>query len=222
MKKILLLAVYLHSASAFAGTEQLNGESEYLQATPYLNKFSQLIKEVDKRLTSGKSPKDSFSPYLDDIRLNAEKAATLLNQASHKNHPVAQYRLAQIIDYLGSNEEKLEICNLLKKSLYQGFPPAALEAATLCSGFVNTPEFLIYAEESARSTRYSDYFPQPSHFLSYCERPRKRTLIPQEGSEEEYQAAIFYLLGSKNEKPISGQYYKLAAEKGCSRANTRL
>lgn len=221
-QKIICIALLLHSTNTFSNAVQLKGDTEYRQALPHLIQITKITKAIDERRASGLPPKESAKPYLNELRDNIRNSASLLNQASQLQHPVAQYRLAQIISLYGNQQEKHSICELLEASLRQGFVPAAIEAAALCPSFSSTPEFLSYAEASARSAKYSEYFPQPSHFLSHCERPKARTLNAKDGSEIEYQAAIYYILGSNAEKSKRSDYFKLATEKGCSRAHNKI
>lgn len=217
-QKPICAALLLCSTTIFANTAPLEGDAEYRQALPHLRQITHIIKKIDERRATGLSPQESAAPYLSQLQGNIRDSAALLNQASQQQHPVAQYRLAQIINLYGNEQEKLSICVLLKTSLSQGFAPAAIEAATLCPSFASTPEFLNYAEASTRTGKYSRYFPQPSHLLSYCEHSKTRTLNAKDSSEREYQAAIYYLLGSKTEGPKRSEYFSLASKNGCSRA----
>ncbi len=220
----LFVAIFSCVSVASSNGHLLDGEDDYQMAKPYLAKITQIESKIEVRRGSGMSPKESVSPYKDELSQNLRKATSFLMKASEQGHPVASYRLGQILNFFGAEEDRAFSCDFLGLSLRQGFSPAAIEMAFTCLDLAKSPDFLLQAEKAARSEEYSEYFPQPSVGVGYCslDRGLGLTLNISEGDLREYRAVIYLHLSRQVQGAKRDKYLKLAADNGCEIAVQRL
>ncbi|WP_374442431.1 hypothetical protein [Pseudomonas panipatensis] len=216
---LLSLTLLLGAATAQAKDKPLPGDGDYRKALPFLDKAAEQIAGMEKAREAGKSPAEAAKPFSATLSKNLNQAIPLLNQAAAQKHPVAEYRLAQVLaDFAQDAKSQQRACELLGDSLKQGFAPAALELETLCPEQAKRAQFLQQAEAAARSGRYAKYFPQPSHALGWCSAKREMTLNATLGGLRDYQADIYLMLSTKVPAAKRDGYRQRAAEKGCALA----
>lgn len=221
--RLALLALTLLAGAAHAKDKPLPGDAEYRKALPFLAKANEQIAGMDKARAAGKSPEEAAKPFRTALSRNLNQAIPLLDQAARQKHPVAEFRLAQLLaDFVQDEKSQQRACELLGDSLKQGFAPAALDLETLCEAAAKAPSFARQAEAAARSARYAKYFPQPSHALGWCQAERPMSLLAPNGDQRAYQAEVYMMLAGKAPKAKRADYLKRAADKGCEQARTAL
>lgn len=217
--RFALLALALCSAAAFARSPALPGEAQYRKALPLLAAANQQIAGMDRARAAGQAPDAAAKPYRAALQANLRQAFPLLEQAAGQKHPVAEFRLAQLLANFAPDEKnQRRACELLGDSLRQGFAPAALELAALCPQQAAGKRFLAQAEAAAKSTRYAAYFPQPSFSLGWCSGETSQSLVAPQGSQARFQMDVLQMLASKAPPARREDFLTRAAAKGCARA----
>ncbi|MEE1925340.1 hypothetical protein V0R50_26525 [Pseudomonas sp. 148P] len=199
-------------------------DSFYQQAVPYLQKANSKFEAVTA-ITPGTSAEEKRRS-LDSAAEAGETlkpAIPLLEQAAALDHPVAQYRLGLIYVLLEPNDVTREkACSLFERSLGRGFAPPALEIASFCPAYTDTPEYKLALQVVETSMpRYERYFPQPASLLE-CKRETPPGLGMQWGSSRDFQAEIYRLQGDGN-RARRAEYYRKALDlNDCYKAKKRL
>ncbi|MHA6195831.1 hypothetical protein ACX3YG_15835 [Pseudomonas wadenswilerensis] len=212
----------LCAASAFQIDPK--ADSLYQQAAPYLQKANSRFEAV-----TAITPETSAEEKQRSLDIAAEAgemlkpAIPLLEQAAALDHPVAQYRLGLIYVLLAPSEAIREkACPLFERSLGHGFAPPALEIASFCAAYTDTPEYKSALQVVENSMPlYERYFPQPASVLE-CKPETPPGLGMQWGSSRDYQAEIYRLQGDGN-RARRAEYYRKALDlNDCYRAKKRL
>lgn len=199
-------------------------ESLYQEALPYLLQANDKLEAVtaDTPTTSEEERQRSLTLAEEGGAL-LKPAFTLLEQAAALDHPVAQYRLGLIYAMLSPSEViKEKACPLFERSLAQGFAPPALEIASWCLAFTDTPEYqkALQAIETSMPL-YEKYFPQPVVRLE-CKREEPVGFAMQWGNGRDYQAEIYRLQGDSNRARRLEYYQKAIDTNDCYRAKRRM
>lgn len=188
-------------------------EALYQQALPYLQQASSKLESIPGNFPKlSPEEKAHFVDVSGEAGLAFRSAIPLLEQAAMLNHPVAQYRLAQVYGLVLPDDAISEkVCPLLEKSLAQGFAPPALDIVSWCIPYSDTADFQAGLHSvQANMPRYESYYPQPTVKLE-CWREEPVGYRMQWGSAQDYQAEIFRILGDSN-RPQRNEYYQKALD----------
>jgi len=117
---------------------------------------------------------------------------------------------------------KEKACPLFERSLAQGFAPPALEIASWCLAFTDTPEYqnALQAMETSMPV-YEKYFPQPVVRLE-CKPEEPVGFAMQWGDGRDYQAEIYRLQGDSNRARRLEYYQKAIDTNDCYKAKRRM
>ncbi|KAF1052527.1 MAG: hypothetical protein GAK43_01863 [Stenotrophomonas maltophilia] len=217
---LLCLAAPVLAASK---PKALPGEADYRQALPPLAAAAKQIAGMEQARQAGQSPEQAGAKYRDALSRELSRAMLPLERAAKAGHPVAQYRLGQVLADFGADDKaQKRACELFSASLAKGFAPAALDLEAVCQDAGRGPAFIRQAKAAAASRRYASYFPQPSHYLGWCEGSPSTSLSASNGSLRAYQADLYFILATRSEGAPREGFLKQAADKGCSNAKRRL
>lgn len=220
------LAGCLLSSFCVAETFHVDPQSDdlYQQAVPYLQQAARKFEAVTADTpTTPEEERQRSLKLAEEAGALLKPAVALLEQAANRDHPVAQYRLGLTYAMLLPSEEiHVKACPLFERSLAHGFAPSAVEMASWCPAYTDTPQYQAALQAvEANMPMYEKYYPQPAVRLE-CKREMPVGLAMQWGSSRDFQAEIYRLQGDSNRARRTEYYQKALDVNDCYKAKRRL
>lgn len=218
----LLLALMPLAAHALEVHIDPHADLLYRQALPLLEQADSRDDSAGTlRTTVGGDPE--LSRQGQAMAHTLPTAVALLKKSVELGHPVAQYRLAlYYMTYLPAAQIPDAACPLLEASLKQGFAAPAPAIAAWCPPYNASSEYRSALEAIPNmATVYAPYYPQPATRLA-CSRSRPQGLDMLWGSQRDYQAEVYRLLGDLAPQHRQSLLQKAVDINGCVTAQQHL